>query len=123
MSFDMEGWIEWYYENSQPGSLRRKTRTAQFVESKKKMRNSGMERKSVAAQSSPGRLSTKLTHKPPLCSFQEWYIMLAGAISQGPNVSRGECVVGMLNRQVRNGISWDGQIRDTCIWPWSYCIS
>lgn len=61
MSFDMEGWIEWYYENSQPGSLRRKTSAARFIEKKKKMGNSGMERKSVAAQNGPGRLSTRLT--------------------------------------------------------------
>ncbi len=47
---DMEGWIERYYENSQDTSLRRKTSTARFVARKKKMGNSGMERKSVAAQ-------------------------------------------------------------------------
>ena len=58
----MEEWIEWYYENSQPGSLRRKTSTARFIARKKKMgENSGMERKSIAAQDGPGRLSTKLT--------------------------------------------------------------
>lgn len=56
----MEGWIEWHYENSQSASLRRETSTARFVARKKK-REHGMEKKSVAAQDGPGRLSTKLT--------------------------------------------------------------
>jgi len=68
----MEGWIEWYYENSQLGSLGRKTSTTRFVARKKKMGNSGMVRKSFAVQDGPGRLSTKLMQKPPLCSLQEW---------------------------------------------------
>jgi hypothetical protein len=67
----MEGWIEWFYESSQPGSLRQKTSTARFVARKKKIGNSGMVRKSFAAQDGPGRLSTKLTQKPPLRSLQE----------------------------------------------------
>lgn len=74
----MEGWIEWYYENSQPGCLRRKKSTARFVARKKKMGNSGMVRKSFAAQNGPGRLSTKLTQKPPLCSLQEWVCYYIG---------------------------------------------
>lgn len=32
----MEGWIEWYYVNSQSGPLRRETSTARFVARKKK---------------------------------------------------------------------------------------
>jgi hypothetical protein len=82
-----------------------------------------MERKSVAAQDGPGRLSTEWTQWPPLCSSQVWYIMLADAISQGPMSPGGGCVVGMLNRQAQNGCSWDGQIRDTCMRPWSNCVS
>jgi hypothetical protein len=51
---DMEGWIEWYYENSQPRALRRETSTTRFVEREKKMETVVWKRKVSQHKMVPG---------------------------------------------------------------------
>jgi hypothetical protein len=98
----MEGW-KWYYENSQPGHLRRKTKTARFMERKKKMGSSGMERKSVAIRNGPGRLSTNRRNSRRFVASKSGILCWSVQCRNVPTSPRGGCVVGMLNRQIRKG--------------------